>query len=184
MSPFVTATVCASGQRLEALLGAWIWPVDLLSPSFPSCTGVSVDYFGALWGWGQGCRGVGMLPAPLRLPETALEAGVALGCAVPCAGAGCAPTQGILGFPGSSAQRGRGQHRDGMPGHGAARASGCGKGTVVWMCRWGGLGPSTASIERITHRWAGGPVWISPAGSLGNLCMGETQLSRFMAALA
>lgn len=48
----------------------------------------------------------------------------------------------------------------------------------------GGLGPSAASIERITHKWAGGPVWISPAGSLGNLCMGETQLSRFMAAPA
>lgn len=58
------------------------------------------------------------------------------------------------------------------------------KGAVIWMHRWGGLGPSAASIERISGKWAGGPVWISPAGSLGNLCMGETQLSRFMAALA
>lgn len=58
------------------------------------------------------------------------------------------------------------------------------KGAVVWMHRWGGLGPSAASIERITRKWAGGPVWISPAGSLGNLCMGETQLTGFMAALA
>lgn len=58
------------------------------------------------------------------------------------------------------------------------------KGAVIWMHRWDGLGPSAASIERITCKWAGGPVWISPAGSLGNLCMGETKLSRFMAALA
>lgn len=58
------------------------------------------------------------------------------------------------------------------------------KGVVIWMRRWGGLGPSAASIERITHKWAGGPVWISLAGSLGNLYMGETQLTRFMAALA
>lgn len=134
--------------------------------------------------YGVGDRGIGMLPTPLMLSGAALEAGMALGCAVPCAGAVSVPTQGIWGSPGSPAQCGKGQHGGGMPGHGAARTSGSGKGTVVWMCRWGGLGPSTASIERITHRWAGGPGWISPAGSLGNLCMGETQLSRFMAALA
>jgi len=58
------------------------------------------------------------------------------------------------------------------------------KGAVIWMRRWGGLGPRAASIERTTHRWAAGPVWISPAVSLGNLCIGETQLSRFMAAPA
>lgn len=55
------------------------------------------------------------------------------------------------------------------------------RGAVIWMCRWGGLRPSAASIERITLKWAGGPVWISP---FGNVCMGETQLSGFMATLA
>lgn len=38
-------------QRLGAPLGAWGWPVDLSSPSFPSC----MNYFGDPWWWGQGC---------------------------------------------------------------------------------------------------------------------------------
>lgn len=40
-----------------------------------------------------------MFPAPLMLSGAALEAGVALGCAVPCAGAGSVPAQGILASP-------------------------------------------------------------------------------------
>lgn len=181
VSPCVTAAVCASVQRLGAPLehGFGLFTYHPL----PS-QAAQVFPWVILETHGAGDRGVGMLPAPLMLSGAAWEAGVALGCAVPCAGAGSVPTRGILVSPGSSAQGSRGQHRGGMHGHEAARGSGAGKGTVVWMCRWGGLGPSAASIERITHKWAGGPVWISPASSLGNLCMGETQLSRFMAALA